>query len=312
MAKRLLLLFLSIMFVFTARVIAVNGKTIIPVSSEVYGYIDSLYMEAGKIPPHSAKPWTVDEMRTTAERLDRSVLSDSGRRVLNRLVDELDGDTPVFEEGPFSFDSEPSLTIEGFVHQVISETTDSLPEAYEWVHGYEERSPFLEIPLVFWYGDTLYMTSTIVAKEEHRTVTSPTTPEVAANYFNILVDDPSIRLDLNFPFQAVLSTGGEWWNLLFGRDTVSWGSGVSGNLMLSDYSDFYDFVQLAFYSPSFRFTSIYISGDGFLPGGADTIGGVSGFIGHRLEMRFFDRVGITINESMSFSKLPPDLIRDLN
>ena len=293
-----------------SSVAAFNGKTVVPVSSDLYQMVENLYLETGLAPPNSARPWTADEAVSLLSLIDHSSLSPAGQRVYSYIREQLTGQNLAFKEENFSFNSSPSMTVEAFAHFPIHDSTDSPYEAYEWVHGYEERSPFLTIPLEFWYGDRLYMTSVLEAKEEYRTVTSPTTPDVANNYLNVLLDDPNIRLDLYFPFRAVLSTGGDWWHLLFGRDKLSWGGGVSGNLMLSDYGDFYDFIGLTFFSPSFKLTNIYAMTDRYLPDGEDI--GFSGLIGHRLEMRFFEKLKLTINESVSFSKLPPEIPRDFN
>ncbi len=293
-----------------STVAAFNGKRVIPVSSELYTMVENLYHETGRAAPNSAKPWTADEMTAILSSVDTAGLSAAGKKAHAYLTERLTDTDVLFNEEDFSFDSSPSVTVEVFSHFPILDSTDSAPEAYEWMHGYEERHPFLSIPLEFWYGDALYMTSELEVKEEYRTVTSPSTPDVAKNYLNVLFDDPSMRLDLYFPFRAVLSTGGDWWHLLFGRDKLSWGGGVSGNLMLSDYSDFYDFIGLSFFSPSFKMTNIYAMTDRFLPDGTDI--GFSGFIGHRLEMRFFDRLKFTVNESVAFAKLSPELPRDFN
>ncbi|MBN1686627.1 MAG: hypothetical protein JW852_08225, partial [Spirochaetales bacterium] len=249
-------------------------------------------------------------MAVIAAAIDPTGLSVAGRKALAYVTEKLTAADAVYNEGAFSFDASPALTVESFFHLPVVDSTESLPEAYDWIHGYEERKPFLHIPLEFWYGDSLYLTSELEAKEEHRTVTSPSTPDVAHNHLNVLLDDPNIRIDLYFPFRAVLSTGGEWWNLAIGRDKLSWGGGVSGNLMLSDYSDFYDFVGLSFMSRSFKMTNIYAVTDRFRPDGSNIE--FSGFIGHRLEMRFFEKLKFTVNESVTFAKLPPVLVRDLN
>ena len=288
---------------------ALNGKTVIPVSSHLYRIIDNLYHEAGKAPPNFARPWNVDEMSAITALIDPAVLSETGRGALSYLEKELAAQ-PAFAEESFSFDSSPSVTVETFFHLPIADSVGTAPEAYKWIHGYEQRRPFLRIPLEFWYGEKLYMTSVLEAKEEHRTVTSASTPDVAGNYLNVLFDDPNVRIDLYFPFRALLSTGGDWWSLILGRDKLSWGGGVSGNLMLSDYSDFYDFIWLSFFSPSFKMTNLYIMTDRFGPDGTDI--GFSGFIGRRLEMRLFDRLAIAVNESVTFANFPPELPRDFN
>ena len=37
------------------------------------------------------------------------------------------------------------------------------------------------------------------------------------------------NIDLNFPYRAFVSAGGDNWSMQVGRDKVSWGAGKSGN-----------------------------------------------------------------------------------
>ena len=310
------LIFLFLLFSIQFYLFSQNPRTILPVSSPVYQMIDNIYYESGFAQPETARPWSYSELSSTLDRIDFFSLSKAGKEAYGYIQGIVNWDEPLVADGNFSFDSGINLTPEGFYHFEIEDSLEEPPEAYDWNHGYEERKSFLTIPLEFWYGNSLYMISQIEVKEEYRTVTSPSTPDVAGNYFNVLFDDPNPRLDLYFPFRAVLSLGGDWWDIYFGRDDLSWGNGVSGNLMLSDYSDFYDFLELKTRSKIFTFTSIYSVMDKYLPN-EDRFDGettpYSAFMSHRLEARFLDgKIQAAVNESVTFSNYLPEIIRDLN
>ncbi len=44
-------------------------------------------------------------------------------------------------------------------------------------------------------------------------------------------------LDFQTPKRALISTGGDNWNLSLSRDTIRWGNGHSGNFVISDHDD---------------------------------------------------------------------------
>ncbi len=310
------LIFLFLLFSIQLYLFSQNLRTILPVSSPVYQMIDNIYYESGFAQPETARPWSYSELFSTLDRIDFFSLSKAGKEAYSYIQRIITWDKPLVADGDFSFNSGINLTPEGFYHFEIEDSLEEVPAAYDWNYGYEERHSFLTIPLEFWYGNSLYMISQIEAKEEYRTVTSPSTPDVAGNHFNVLFDDPNPRLDLYFPFRAVLSLGGDWWDIYFGRDDLSWGNGVSGNLMLSDYSDFHDFLELKTRSKVFTFTSIYSVMDKYLPNEDrfnEETTPYSAFMGHRLEARFMDgRIQAAVNESVTFSNYLPEIIRDLN
>ena len=290
---------------------AQSPRTILPVSSFFYDMVDYLCYESGMAQPDTARPWSFGELQDVLSRIDYASLSPAGRNVYDTIKGTLEEDIPLVKKDSFSFDSSISLSPEGFYHFELEDTLGETAQSYEWRHGYEERQSFLTIPLEFWYADRLYMTTIIEAKEEHMTVTSPGTPDVAQNYSNIIFDDPNARIDLYFPFRAGLSLGGEWWDLFFGRDSLSWGNGESGNLLLSDYSDFYDYIMLKLRSEIFTFTSVYTVMDHYLYDGTDIT--YSAFIGHRLDASFWNnRIGLAVVESVTFANYMPELLRDLN
>ena len=259
--------FLSLFLFIPIFLFSLSPRTILPLSSPMYAMIDNLCYESGQAQPDTARPWSYGEVDKVLSWIQYSSLSEAGKNAYAYIRRSIDREDILVSNEEFSFDSSISLSPEGFYHFELEDTLAEPPQSYEWQHGYEERQSFLKIPLEFWYADRLYMTTILEAKEEHMTVTSPGTPDVAQNYFNVLFDDVNPRIDLYFPFRAVLSAGGDWWDIYFGRDDLSWGNGESGNLLLSDYSDFHDFIMLKLRSDNFTFTNIYTVMDKYLPSG---------------------------------------------
>jgi hypothetical protein len=66
------------------------------------------------------------------------------------------------------------------------------------------------------------------------------------------------RFDMNFPLRAFAAAGGPWWNFELGRDKVSFGSGVTGNLAVSGAADYFDFARVSFFSSNVKY-SVFVS-----------------------------------------------------
>ncbi len=289
---------------------AQNMRTVLPVSSDLYRLIDNLYYESGLAQPETARPWTYQEVKDSLSKVHYRKLSEAGKQAYDNIQEFIEKDELLVNEDNYQFNTDLILTPEGFYHFELEDTEEEAAQSYEWNHGYDERSSFLDIPLEFWFAESLYMIMDIEVKEEYRTVTSPDTEDVAYNYSNLIFDDPSPRIDIYAPFRAVSSFGGEWWDIYFGRDQLSWGNGLSGNLMLSDYSTYYDFLQMKFRSENFTFTSVYSVLEPFSYD--DTSIDYAAFMGHRFEARFWDgRVQAAIAESVTFDE-DYSLIHDSN
>ena len=168
------------------------------------------------------------------------------------------------------------------------------------------------MPIEGWFGTGLYTTLDLSLKEEYRAVT-----EINNNYTNI----PSNLRDFDwyFPFRAFLSFGGENWNLQFGRERANWGMGETGNLLFSDYSDYYNLLRFTSYWDNFKMSFVYAGIDAWLTEEEEEINkdtstysnGLSGgyknyneqfkaFLAHRVEFRITDKLNFNFNEAILF------------
>lgn len=66
-------------------------------------------------------------------------------------------------------------------------------------------------------------------------------------------------LDIQFPFVAVSSIGGELWNLSLGRDLLSYGDGKTGNFIISDASTYHDFLRIKGFGKYFNYNFTVIN-----------------------------------------------------
>jgi hypothetical protein len=59
-----------------------------------------------------------------------------------------------------------------------------------------------------------------------------------------------------FPFRAFASLGKNWWNIQIGRDRLSFGNAHSGNLLLTDSPDYYDFARLSVFNTWIKYSIV--------------------------------------------------------
>ncbi len=294
-----------------------NNQKVIHLSSELYQEMKAVYLDAGLSMPFSSFPWTKDEFLRALDRVPVAALSGKGKTLFSHILSELK-ERPFFKEegGRFSFDMSLEFNLESYLH------TNNNPSS--WTHGFEERLPLLNLPIEFWFFDSFYMDVEIGLKEEYRAIS-----EDNNNHWNIFRKFNNI--DWYFPSRAFLSVGGEHWNIQLGRDQLEWGNGQNGNLMLSDYSEFHDFLKFTTYWKNFKFTTLYIvtdawasnwekdlydaNGDGDFEGEPDEQAAFDkdfgttykAFFGHRFEFRMFKRLGLALTESVIFGNTRPEL-----
>ncbi len=220
-------------------------------------------------PPAAAAPFilfspgdpVLDDLRYLARLSGRSLLSFtpplSRHEVLNILEDAaevaLEGAAaeaygrvsaalnprPLLKDGALGFDLDLALNLEG-----RARTNGELP----WTRSEADNPALLSLPLQFFLGESVYAAGALVLRTDPSFYGEGSSP-VAGN----VPYDPS-RLDMNMPLRSFLSAGGPWWNFQIGRDKASFGSGIRGNLSLSDTPDYYDFARFSLFSPNFKYS----------------------------------------------------------
>ncbi len=276
-----------------------NYQRIIPLSSPIYREMDRLYLLARKSRPSLSRPWSADEAKKIMEVLPESLL-DSAPESASVIKMEIESGNEKTGLKKAAFKVTPEINIDAQI-----KTND---DREEWEYGYEDRPPLLSIPFEGWFFTSLYMDVEITLKEEYAVVDS------ADNYINI--PTAFTEFDWYFPFRAFISFGGERWNVQFGRDKASWGAGTVSNLMISDYSDYYNMIKFSTYWNRFKFIAIYMGLDPWLTkedkayrdAHPDDFNGdyddynelFKAFLGHRIEIKILDNFSFALSEATMF------------
>jgi hypothetical protein len=188
--------------------------------------------------------------------------------------------------------------------------------AIPWDSGDFQQPAFLHFPLDFYFADFVHLNL------EPSINLEPTFNE-ADGHFLTNVPYQWERIDLFFPFRAFMSAGGKWWHFQIGRDQVSFGTAHTGNLLLSDTPDFYDFARLSLFSSHFKYSALVIQNPLVLslPYYDPTTGEFQSddqkksiqrhiYI-HRLDFKIFNKIAVGITEGLSVGNSPLE-IRYLN
>ncbi|MBQ0071603.1 MAG: hypothetical protein KBS81_07085, partial [Spirochaetales bacterium] len=126
----------------------------------------------------------------------------------------------------------------------------------------------------------------------------------------------NVRLaDVNFPQIAFAALSGDGWTVEAGRDRLNWGSGATGNLVLSDNFPYYDNVRFTAYSEKYKYTYLlaffpykgnYYTEGGVYRGLSDNssaciLDGTFFYAAHRFEGRLLsDKLSLALTEALVY------------
>lgn len=204
----------------------------------MYEALELIHMEKGKSLLSYNFPYNREEFVNVLFQIDPYTLSEAGQNAYAYIEDILCKD-PYYTEGLMEFDWSAEVALETYLH--------TEKESLLWDYGFGERKPLLNMEMDLTlsdyfsvYGEMPLMKGRIVTEEDKN------------NWNNV----PAIpgSMDLMFPYTAFLSGGGNHMNVTFGRDTLSWGSGREGNLLISEVPDFLDFVKFSTYWKNFKYS----------------------------------------------------------
>ncbi len=287
-----------------------NLQKVFPLNWEGYRDLKILYLESGLSIPSTMKPFSADEVKKALDKIDFARLSLAGKLLYKKILNDIKV-KPLYteEHSAFALDIGVNANLESYLH-----SNENVP----WQYGYEERLPIFSIPFDFWLFNNFYANLTLDMKEEHRLV-----EEITDNHWNLFSMEHKFKeMDMDIPFRAFSSVGGKHWRATYGRDKMEMGNGITGNLFLSDNPDFFDFLFVNTYWRYFKFSAGYIYLEPWLtpeerakepfPNRVKYYGDrYKALMFHRFEFRFWERVNLSIMESILFGGMYPQL-RDFN
>ena len=184
-------------------------------------------------------PLAFDEIGIFLDSIEVDGLSPRARDAYLRLKKRLSPEFPVtVNNGYFTF----SLNINSVTVIETRFNTD-----ISWEPRYDKIPALLSVPFRFGFADSiqLYFEPAVVMDPEYYRGTC---------FFNSNIPYKFESLDMTIPLRAFIAAGGPWWNFQLGRDRLSFGTGITGNLSVSENPAFYEFARLSFFSKNFKYS----------------------------------------------------------
>lgn len=286
--------------------------------------MDALYSLCGLARPSTNRPWSDSQARLILSKVDKAELSGVAAGLYEAILSELDKGLRWKVGDDFQLDVGMIFGLEMYAH---SNTEDFTTED-DWERGYQERKSLMRLHFNFTASDFFYTTSDIHYKWSRA--------DYNDNYGNYLADYgagtngyvASYKLDdtsyyvkksyafsrgfftsfftntMNFSFiwpkRAIVSLGGDRWNLSFNRDVLDLGNARFGNLLV-DSHHFSDYARLTIFGEHFNYDWILMYLNTEISDNeqsATTEGRI--FMIHTLQFRVLDKVSMTISENVMY------------
>lgn len=302
----LLVLCMTCVFAYT------NQQRIISVDSPAYKAMETLYILAGKSLPSSSGPWSENEMALMLQRIDRNSLNDTAKEHYDYVESLISASPKLQYSDNFAMQFGLGLNLEGYLHT----DTDHFVDEEDWFHGFTSRKPFLKVNFETWPANNFYGYFELTVQHNYGYDIGTDKNLLYKNKFNFNVpivnamlfsmpsnDNFFADFDWTVPYKSIVSVGGNHWNIVAGRDKLSWGNGETGNLMLSDSFPRQTFAKFSTYFNAFKYSllfSIYPGVDS-VESQYESLEGYKALVTHRLEFNLFNnKVGFVINEACMF------------
>lgn len=307
-SKKLVSIILMMLLCFTLG--ASNSQKIFSLESPIYRYIANLYILQGKALPSTTGPYSQDELERMFDRLDQKDLTTPAEIELYTQVANLLSEKPK-QAGLLGYAADITFNVEAYAHT----NKDDFNSERDWSYNYSNRKPFGNLSFETWPTGHFYSYFEISLMNNFGRgswTVSPAPNDQSNPLYGESLLTTSIpmvppneisNIDLNFPYRAFVSAGGDNWSMQVGRDKVSWGAGKSGNLSVSNNMPYQQIGRFSTYFDSFKYTllSSFFTHPQNTGDQNDPADGIKMFLAHRVEFRFLnDKAGFVVTESMMY------------
>jgi hypothetical protein len=291
-----------VIFLLTAGYVFSAPYDMIPAGDPVIEDIRFLSMESGISVLSFTPPFAPHEIEMFLEAIDVDELSLPAQEAYNRIQKRLVPQAPLSISGRnFTLLFNVSSTMEAGLRS---------NENINWYPLYPKIPPFISLPFRFSFADSLqlYFEPAISMEPEFYRGSNATiyaNNDIDVGKFSHNIPSGFHNADLTFPFRAYIAAGNSWWNFQLGRDRLSFGTGQSGNLAISDNPSFYEFARLSFFTDFFKY-SVLVSQMPLDIRGIYDVDGTTNptattqryFYLHRVDFSLFDVLTIGITEGV--------------
>lgn len=271
----------------------------------VYEEMDALYILEGKTEAMGIRPWTDADVRRLVNAI--APRTETGKAIKRRIESYL------AEAGDkdFKFLHEFEITPGVALHT----NKDDFDLAEDWYSVNVQDDSLLNLGLGFLYQDYIaayaeFSLGFTFADADDYSDGNNTPASSDDRYKEYLSTNiPMIsegNISMNFPNRAYFVFGNKALRVAVGRDRLSWGNGMMGNLMLGDTLPYHDYISLTFTgSNNFNYQMLFSffthSVDYTKEDDREALEGLKFFYGHRFEWNFLDHsLKFVVNESVMY------------
>ena len=309
------------------------SQEMIPLSSAVYGDMDTLYLFQGIGSPSNSRPWSKTEADLILSRIERDRLPAVVRSMYDSVAAEINPGLQFPFDDAFRFGVDAVVNIETYYHNNEEFDLES-----DWIQGFEQRKPLFKLALDFTLLDFLYIycdiqygrnlvnhldelssfpaigVGAVIGPRDEALSQSQediekdilergwyvTHSELFSQRFLTNVFEHAYDFDFQWPKRAVAAVGGPHWNFSIARDKIEWGNGHSGNFVIDDHVDYHEYARFTAFSKRFKFEwlNVFFETNPSPEEAPDTKFKV--LMAHRLEYRLLDWITIAVSENVMY------------
>ena len=273
---------------------------------------DILYVsqESGVSVLSFTPPLSPDEVTQFLASVDQSKLPPAALSAYDRIKERLQAETRInVSSGLFKFNFNINSAVEA---------TARFNDNIDWYPAYPQIPALLSLPVRLYFGDAfqLYFEPAVSKEPEYYRGSTENFygDNSEVDYFSTNLPAKAEDIDQTFPFRAYAALGGQWWNFQIGRDRLSYGTGQSGNLSIDDNLAYYQFARLSLFSSFFKYSVLVSQMPLDISGIYDTDLKPSltqttqrYLYLHRLDLRLFDIVSLSLSEGVMVGNSPLEL-----
>jgi hypothetical protein len=278
----------------------------IPLDSPIYQEIDLLYRLHGIPLPSASRPWNTNEAVQILNMLpQQSPYQELKEQAWQRIqTNQTEG---------FSSKVTPTLALEAYTH---TNSTD-FKTFDDWIYSYDERQPLVDLTVSLQFSKSFLLETSLQAgvggytakyKDIEKNLetygigailnqgsaTLVTSAYLYRRIFNTNIPTADKTLEPDFPRHSQLTYAGPWYAISLGRGPLSWGQGVSGNLVIGSHISNHTSLSASFFSQNTKVQLLYL----FFPDLSTSNAGSRVFLGHRIEFRPLGWARFSISENI--------------
>ena len=275
----------------------------------VYDEMDALFLIEGKAAPLGSRPWTEIDVQHMLDSVDPvtavgSVLWDRISGYIVRMDKNVKGEFGVSFSPRLFVHTNPddfSDTMDIYDPDLLN---DPLADIGFGLRYKENIAARMEFSLGFNFSDA----GLVPSPEDLRPAPGDDCRYRKAFGTNIPVASEG-SVSMNFPNRTYLAFGFDAFRAVIGRDRLSWGNGLMGNMMLGDTLPYHDYLSLTFTGSeifSYQMIMSFFTHTGNLMDAAgdsdrNPMDGLRFFLGHRFEFSLFSgKLRLAVNESIMY------------